>query len=251
MTPPATRKPVFFRITVGLLVVLLLFAVGIGLLLAFNIENINRSGGWGWLLAAGVFVVLTTIVCAACAVCSAVSLWKGEAHRRFSTVVLIGSCLVVWVFGPNLVRGGANLLDQYEEASRQSQGSPQPVRRPVARSEIPDSLVQHFQRQGVVLRPAQAGNPNREWIVDNVDVGTRCEVVTSFRLFPLATPVEIITKALTDFSTPSILNEQVKMAMFHPHARGTTSDVRDCEEWPAKSKVIVERLQDAFRSYRR
>jgi hypothetical protein len=37
--------------------------------------------------------------------------------------------------------------------------------------------------------------------------------------------------------------------MFHPHARGTTSEITDCEQWPAKSTEIVEHFLAAFTSY--
>ncbi len=245
-----TRRPIFFRITIGLLVMWSLFGAGLVLLLALNVTEINRSGGWGWIMAAAIFVVATVLACAGCAVSSALSIWRHEAHRTLSTAVLIGSCLVVLVFGPNLVRAGINLYGQYNDASRAPQPSRQSERTADVGSEIPDSLVRHFQRQGIVLTRAQPGTRNREWLVERADVGARCEVVTSFRNFAHAAPVELITKTLANISTPSVLNEPARMAMFYPHARGKTADIQDCEQWRAKSAAITGQLVEAFQSYR-
>ena len=56
---PATRAPVFFWITVALLAMLMLGGAAAVLLLVFSAENINRSGGWGWILVGGIFVAAT------------------------------------------------------------------------------------------------------------------------------------------------------------------------------------------------
>jgi len=50
-------------------------------------------------------------------------------------------------------------------------------------------------------------------------------------------------------SAASVLNEQARLAMFHPHGRGKTSDRSDCQDWPVKSREIVGRLLEAFESY--
>ena len=75
-------------------------------------------------------------------------------------------------------------------------------------------------------------------------------MVLRFRGFALATPVELIDKRLMEFNAASVLNEQARLAMFYPFARGKTGDKNDCEAWAAKSKDIVEPLLTAFRSYR-
>ncbi len=193
-TQAETRRPIFFRITIGLLVMLSLFGAGLVLLLALNATEINRSGGWGWIMGGAIFVVAMVLTCAGCAVSSALSIRRHEAHRTLSTVILIGSCLVVLTFGSNLVRAVINLYGQYHDASRAPQPSRQSERTGVPASEIPASLVQHFQRHGIVLSRAQPGTRNREWVVERTDVGARCEVVTSFRGFAHAAPVELITK---------------------------------------------------------
>ena len=244
-----TRRPKFFRITIGLLVMLSLFGAGLVLLLALNATEINRSGGWGWIMGGAIFVVAMVLTCAGCAVSSALSIRRHEAHRRLSTVILIGSCLVVLTFGSNLVRAVISLYGQYHDASRAPQPSRQSEPTGVPASEIPASLVQHFQRHGIVLSRAQPGTWNREWIVEQTDVGARCEIVTSFRGFARAAPVELITKELTNISTPSVLNEPARMAMFYPHARGKTADARDCEQWPSKSAAITDQLVEVFKSY--
>src|SRR5262245_9339748 len=100
---PANSKPVFFWLTLALLALLLLGGAAAALLLVLQAGNINRSGGWGWILVAGIAIVAITVVCAACALCSAVSLFRREPHRRVSVAILIVSCLVVAAFGPNLI----------------------------------------------------------------------------------------------------------------------------------------------------
>lgn len=49
-----TPRPTFFRITIGLLVLLSLAGVAIIAFLALNVAEINRSGGWGWIVGAAV-----------------------------------------------------------------------------------------------------------------------------------------------------------------------------------------------------
>jgi hypothetical protein len=123
---PATRAPVFFRITVALLAMLLLGGAAVAMLLVFAAGNINRSGGWGWLLVGAIYVAAITIVCSMCALCTAVSLFRRESHRRLSIAILIISCLVVSAFGPNLIRAVNRLRRQHGHASRTSEGTPRP-----------------------------------------------------------------------------------------------------------------------------
>jgi hypothetical protein len=123
---PPTRAPVFFWITVGLLAMLLLGGVAAVLLLLPEAGHINRSGGWGWLLVASIYVVAITVVCFACALCTAVSLFRREPHRRLSIVILIISCLVVSAFGSNLIRAVNSLRRQPDPATRTSEGTPRP-----------------------------------------------------------------------------------------------------------------------------
>jgi len=136
---PATRAPVFFWVTVALLATLLLGGAAAALLLVFEAGNINRSGGWGWLLVGAIYVAATTVVCSACVLCTAVSLYRREAHRRLSIAILIISCLVVGVFGPNLIRAVNRLHRQHEGGALTSQGSPRPPADPMPRSTIPPS----------------------------------------------------------------------------------------------------------------
>src|SRR5688500_10423815 len=116
---PATRAPVFFWITVSLIGMLLLGGAAAAVLLVFEARNINRSGGWGWILVGGIFVVAIFVVCFACALSTVVSLIRREPHRRVSISILIISGLVVSAFGPNLIRAVNGLRHQYDEAARQ------------------------------------------------------------------------------------------------------------------------------------
>ena len=161
-------------------------------------------------------------------------------------VVLIGSCLVVFTFGTRVASSMWSQWRQSQEAARVPQDPPRFVIRDGG-TEIPDSLVEHFRRQGFSIRPAQDWRASREWTLDFADVGPiRCEVVLSFRGFARALPVEAIQQQLREFNTPSVLNEQASLAMFYPVARGKTGNKTDCEAWAVKSKDIVEPLLTAF-----
>ena len=139
---PATRAPVFFWITVALLALLLLGgAAAAALLLVFAAENINRSGGWGWLLVGAIYVVAIIVVCFACAVCTAVSLFRREPHRRLSLAILIISGSVVLAFGANFIRGAISRHLRNDEVVRRSAGTPRPPADAPPRSSIPPSAA--------------------------------------------------------------------------------------------------------------
>jgi len=137
---PVTRAPVFFWITVALLAMLLLGgAAAAALLLVFAAGNINRSGGWGWLLVGAMYVVAIIVVCFACALCTAVSLFRREPHRRLSIAILIISGLIVSAFGPILIRAYTGLRYQHNEAARQLERSQRAPAEAPPRSSIPPS----------------------------------------------------------------------------------------------------------------
>jgi hypothetical protein len=132
-----------------------------------------------------------------------------------------------------------------------SDGSLRPVAGGISASTLPDTLLQHFRDRGILLRrEARDGGQKAEWILENAEVGPRCEVITGFVRFPSGAEVEAMRNYLMGISVPSVLNEQERLAMFYPHARGKTSDRTDCQNWSAKSGEIVGRLLDAFKSYR-
>ena len=161
---PATRAPVFFWITVGLLALLLLGgAAAAALLLIFAAEDINRSGGWGWLLVAGIYVVAIVVVCFACALSTAVSLFRREPYRRLSIAILILSCLIVSAFGPNLIRAVNGLRHQRDEAARRPERSRQPPADAPPRSSIPP--FQQEVRNGRVGRSFLIGEQNGKWYI--------------------------------------------------------------------------------------
>jgi hypothetical protein len=234
----STRSAAFFWIAIGMLAALVLCGATLAVLLVSEARSINNAGGWGWLLIGGVYAVVATVVCLASAVCAAVSLLRREAHRRLSIALLILCCLEVWTFRHSLA---------YLAGFKPNQGMD-----PVSDggSGISDSLVRHFGQSGLVLRPqARHRGFETEWILANADVGPQCEVVTSFRRFPTGTSVESMKNQLMAISQPSVLNERAALAMFHPHARGKTSNRNDCDAWSAKSREITDRVLDAFRSY--
>jgi len=95
---PPIRPPIFFRITIGLFVTLILFVTAVALLLFYQRKSISTAGGWGYLMGAFVVGVGAFFACVAGVVSTALSLWRGEAHRRLSIALLIISSLVVWTF---------------------------------------------------------------------------------------------------------------------------------------------------------
>lgn len=113
---PQTRTPVFFWVTVGLLALLFLGGVAAAVLLVFAAGNINRSGGWGWLLVGAIYMVAITVVCFLCAVGTAISLFRRERYRGLSIAILIISGLVVSVFGTGVIRFAIGLRHQRDEA---------------------------------------------------------------------------------------------------------------------------------------
>jgi len=122
----------------------------------------------------------------------------------------------------------------------------------VSGAPIPDSLVEHFRRQRLALRPAlrYPTAPDVEWILDSVDVGPACEIVTSFVRFPAGSSPAAMKASLERFNMASALNEREALAMFHPFARGKTSASGACVAWtPAKSAEVSARLVAAFQSY--
>jgi hypothetical protein len=240
-------RTTFFRITVGLLALLVLAGVAIALLVGFNIDRINRDGGYAILMAIFVFVVLMAIIGVATIVTSALSLRKGEAHRGFSIVVLILSSLVVLTFG---TRFAGTMWSQWRQSQEAARTTHEPRVFGNGGTEIPPALVEHLRREGFPIRPARERSSSREYVVDVAGLGTRCEVLVSFRGFARGIPIEPVKKKLMEFSAASVLNELARLAMFHPVARGKTGDKNDCEAWAVKSQEIVEPLLDAFRSYR-
>jgi hypothetical protein len=240
-------RPTFFRITIALFALLLVFGAAIGVFLALNFDRINRDGGYGWLGAALIFLVAMILVSLAIAVSSAISLRRGEAHRALSMVFLIGSCLVVLTFG---TRFAGTMWSQWRQSQEAARTTHEPRVFGDGGTEIPPALVEHFRRAGLSIRPARGGSSSREYAVEVADLGTQCEVLVSFRGFARGIPIEPVKKKLMEFSAASVLNEPARLAMFHPFARGKTGDKADCDAWAAKSKEIVEPLLDAFRSYR-
>ena len=134
---PAARAPVFFWITVALLALLFLGGAAGALLLLFEAKSINQQGGWGWLLVGAIYLVAIIVVCFACALCTAVSLFRRESHRRLSIVILIISSLVVSTFGANLIRAAIGRHLRHAEMPNVFEGTPRsPVAAP-SRSSIP------------------------------------------------------------------------------------------------------------------
>ena len=176
---PATRAPVFFWITVGLLAMLLLGGAAVVLLLAPQAKDINRAGGWGWLLVGGVYVAATTVVCFACALCTAVSLFRREAHRGLSIAILIISFLVVWAFGPKLIRVVSGRRRQHQEVAHMSKGVPRPPADSLPRLTIPiafEMLVSVSRWDRFAQRPKNAieQEPAEKRLLEIIGIAQGC-----------------------------------------------------------------------------
>lgn len=123
---PVTRAPVFFRGTVAMLALLVLGGVAAAVWLAFNARSINGSGGWGWLMAGAAYVLATILVCAACIISTAVSLFRREPHRGVSIAILVISCLIVVPSLPLIFRIVRELPRSQHAATRAGVRTPRP-----------------------------------------------------------------------------------------------------------------------------
>ena len=138
--PQVARAPVFFWITVCMLAMLLLGGVAAAVWLGFEAKSINRSGGWGWLLAIAIYVVAIVTVCFVCLLSTAVSLFRRERHRRWSIAILVISGLVVLAGGPTIVRAVHGVRRQHDEASRTSKRTSRPAADSPSPATIPPAL---------------------------------------------------------------------------------------------------------------
>jgi len=136
----ASRAPVFFWITVGILAMLFLGGIAAAVWLVFEAKSINRSGGWGWLLVGAIYVLAIIVVCFVCVLTTAVSLLRREKHRGWSIAILIISGLVVLATGPNLVRAVNGVRRQYDEAGRSSKSTARPTADAASPAAIPPAV---------------------------------------------------------------------------------------------------------------
>jgi hypothetical protein len=134
---PTTRTPVFFRITIAVLALLLLVGAAGAVLLVFEAKHINQQGGWGWLLVGAVYFIAIIVVCFVCALCTAVSLYRREPHRGLSIVILVISSLVVFALGANLIRTSIRRHLRHAEMAQLSKATPQPPADSLALTPMP------------------------------------------------------------------------------------------------------------------
>ncbi len=226
---PAARAPVFFWITVALLGLLFLGGTAGALLLVFQARSINSQGGWGWLLVGAVYFLAIIVVCFACAICTAVSLFRRESHRRLSIVILVISSLVVFAFGANLIRAAIRRHLRHAEMAHVSKGTPQPPADSPPLAPIPTGAA----NSSSTLVPRDIENPqilelrNRLWEAirtKNADAFVDCFFVEE------------------RFNTPEIRQEnrnQVEILL-----RGETLDV-EVREIPATELVEIAKIQRA------
>lgn len=217
---PAPRAAVFFWITIVLLALLLLGGAGAVVLLIFQAADINRSGGWGWLLVIGIFVVAIAVVCALCAVCTTVSLLRREPHRRLSIAILVISGLVVLATSPIFIRAGISVFRQDAEANRASQGT-SPANNP---SRLPSAADQGL---ATPLTPGLLALKSNAW--EAIRVGNAGAFVDCFHVEER-------------FNTPENRAENLKQV--ETLLMGKTIDV-EIGEIPAKELSEIMKIQNA------
>jgi hypothetical protein len=214
-------------------------AVVVAALVIPSMNSINRSGGWGWLLIGGLYIAGATLACLGAAICSAISLYRGEARRRLATVILLCCCAEVWVF-----RGSLTLVLRGLE--------PDPNAAIIAaEADLASALARHFALANIVLKPGDRnGGFQENWFLDSADAGPRCEVRVNIHHFPAGAPVEMMRKSIEFTTPPPVLNEQAGLAMSRPIANARSANPADCDAWSGKSTEFGERLRTAFRSFR-
>ncbi len=208
---------------------LLLCGVAAALLLVLAAGNINRSGGWGWLLVGAIYVVAIIVVCSACALCTAVSLFRREPHRRLSIAILIISCLIVSAFGPNLIRAINGLRRQHNEATRTSGDTPRPPADSLPPATIPPAADKSS--NAPVIRDVE--NPQILELKSKIWEAIRSKNAGAF--------VDCFYVE-ERFNTPEIREEnrnQVEILL-----RGETIDV-EIREIPARELVEIMKIQNA------
>ncbi|MDB5811168.1 MAG: hypothetical protein JWN94_3290 [Betaproteobacteria bacterium] len=253
------REPVFVRIATGLLWLLLAFAVALALLLAFQAKSINVQGGWGWLMAASVFIAVAVVVCALCALSSAISLAKGEPHRRRSIAFLIVFGAVAFAGKGIAVGVVGGLYASYQESAAREAAKPgathkEPALPPKVMATpvtaLDPALLAHLRERGFELKPVAAGDDGRfEWLLANIEAGPGCEILTRIVQFAPGTSNQAMRDHMTRINAASMLNEQEGIAMFYPSASYKPDRGGNCDGWMAKSAQIATSLSDAFLSY--
>jgi len=176
---------------------------------------------------------IVILVCFACALSTAFSLFRREPHRRLSIVILIISCLIVSAFGPNLIRavnGAVNgLRHQHDEAARKLERSQRPPADASPRSPIAPSADRSSSapvtRAGENQQILELKSKLLEAIrAKNADAFVDCFFIEA------------------RFNTPEIRQEnrdQVEILL-----RGETIDV-EVRDIPARELVEIMKIQNA------
>jgi len=174
----------------------------------------------------------------------------GEAPKGMiaTCVPLADSATAMFVPDPKVATGIAiaslvATTDGSDYGSRAARGIPV--------SALPEALLAHLEKRGARLleRASDDGTGRTIWVLAEAPAGARCEVFTTFVRFPPGVDAAAARRYLLGVSLPSVLNERERLAMFHPAARGTTSNPADCERWGAERARIVTMLVEAFESY--
>jgi hypothetical protein len=222
---PASRRPVFFWITIGLLALLVLGGAVAALLLVFQAREINRSGGWGWLLVAGIGVAAIAVVGAGCALCTTISLFRRERYRGLSIAILVISCLVLFVFGSGLIHIAVNVRRQHAEANRASKST--------ARAPANDPSAAAADKSSSAPATREVEDPQILELKSRIWEAIRAKNAGAF--------VDCY-HVEARFNTPEIREENLKQAEIL--LNGETVDV-EIREIPAKEMVEIMKVQNA------
>lgn len=180
--------------------------------------------------------------------CNDVTIGEAPGGMIATCVPFTDRATAMFVPDPRVATGTAvtslvATTDGGDDGSRAARGMPV--------SALPKALLAHLEKRGVRLleRASDDGTGRTIWVLADAPAGARCEVFTTFVRFPPGVDAAAARRYLLGVSRPAVLNERERLAMFHPAARGTTSNRADCERWGAERTRIVTMLVEAFESY--
>ena len=224
------RRPTFFRITVGLIALLVLIRHGDGGdPWCSTLDRVNRDGGYGWLGAVAAFPGRQRSWSVSRPPSrSAISLRRGEAHRGLS---IRGPDRVL----PRRVRvrqpHGRHDLDPVAHVARgraPAPGTAAPSRSARAKRKFLMLSSSTFDARGFRSGRLSSWRSSREWTLDvcRRRAPVRSDLEASGDS-PSRLRLSSSTSKLKEFNAASVLNEPARLAMFYPFARGKTAD-KDC-----------------------
>ncbi len=203
-------------------------------------ESINRSGGTGWPLLAAVVAAIVTLACLVSATCSAFSLLRREPRRTLATVIFVVCGLEVLLVGGSLAGIAVRALGPDPNAAHQQ-----------AEEELSATLVAHFNREGIALKPgAPRGGFQTHWFLEVADLNSTCQVRVVFQHFPIDATLDMMRRASGSTIPPMVLNAEARLAMSRPIPSARSANASVCSAWSEKSSDVSAHLARVFESFR-